>query len=200
MKEPLSSREIFFRFYVSWILRIFYVLLILLLGVYVFTLAGGSSFSLLDSNYLWISLGGLAVSILMGALHYQHDLGYEPNKIFSILHDPIFQEVAHATLIPNVAEERLEGSYKEYPLFITPRLKTPITHYLEIGLTIDPSPSYIEELEILSRPYELNIHEGNFLLIYRFNIPMVSKWNINPQEIEETCELILAKIPSSPAS
>lgn len=194
MKEPLTSREVFFRFYVSWLLRIFYLLLILLLGVYVYTLAGGSHFSLVDTKYLWISLGGIAFSFLMGMVHSYHDQTFEPEKTFSLLGDEAFKQWPEGELNLNVAEERLEGKFKHYPLVITPRIKTPVTHYLEIGLKIDPTLDQIDQLEKLKRPFELMIHEGSFQLNYRFKVPMTQSWNFTQEEIRKVCENLSEKI------
>ncbi|MEL6195192.1 MAG: hypothetical protein AAFR66_24250, partial [Bacteroidota bacterium] len=77
---------------------------------------------------------------------------------------------------------------------ITPRIKTPITHYLEIGLKTDPSPSQIDQLEKLKRPFELMIHEGSFQLNYRFKVPMTQSWNFTQEDIRKVCEDLSEKI------
>ncbi len=197
MKAPLTSREVFFRFYVSWLLRIFYFLLILLLGVYVYTLAGGSHFSLLEAKYLWTALGGVFFSFLMGMVHSYHDQTYEPEKIFSLLDDEAFKQWPEGALDLNVAEERLEGKFETYPLVITPRIKTPVTHYLEIGLKIDSTPTQIDQLEKLKRPFELMIHEGSFQLNYRLKVPMAQSWNFAQEDIRKVCESLGEKIGST---
>ena len=197
MKEPLTSREVFFRFYISWLLRIFYFLLILLLGVYVYTLAGGSHFSLLDAKYLWVTLCGVVFSFLMGMAHSYHDQTYEPEKTFSLLDDEAFKQWPEGELNLNVAEERLEGKFKTYPLVITPRIKTPVTHYLEIGLKLEPTPTQIDQLEKLKRPFELMIHEGSFQLNYRLKVPMTQSWNFTQEDIRKVCEDLSEKIEST---
>ncbi|MEL6192979.1 MAG: hypothetical protein AAFR66_13055, partial [Bacteroidota bacterium] len=62
------------------------------------------------------------------------------------LDDRAFKQWPEGALNLNVAEERLEGEFKNYPLVITPRIKTPITHYLEIGLKTDPSGHCLKAL------------------------------------------------------